>query len=1049
MKISLKAMDQPKIVLLGTACILLTGILCLYRIPVELTPKINIPVFFVVIPYPGAAPEDVETQITKDLEKKLNALKSLDYLHSISAEGYCSVIVHFQDNTNLQEAKRDLRELVDEAKVDFPEEAEEAIIKDIDFSNIPLLFVTIHGQESAEVLKELAERFRDELTAVPGVSEIDLFGGLEREIHIDVDFNALKEYQLSLGQVEQALRAQNINIPGGHLNVGTQEFLIRSIGEFQSLDDISNTVIQNAEGKVTLLKHIAKVKDSNKKIDTLARINGDPGVTLIIQRELGINTLQTIKELRKKIEWLSRSLSNHIHVTISFDQSDEIGSMVQQLGSTIIYSSILVVLCLIWIMGFRNALLVSTAIPTSLLFGFICFQLAGISISGITLFSLILISGMVVDGAIVVGENIYRHIENDLDGINAAKLGIHEVGEAVISADLTTIAAFLPMIFIAGILGQFLAIMPQVVAYTLLGSMIIDHFALPVLASMLMKKSKPRKIKILSWPLDMLKILHMKLLHLGLRFPWTTLWICFVLFLIAMAMALFGFLGYEFMPNIDRGRFSINIEMPRGTSIFKTDEVTREVEKWVRKIPAYELESYVTTIGQTNRLNADILEGGGSGPEFGKVTVKLVDHKFRTRTLPEILDEYRSWLKGKFPGVQIRFYVQKDGPPVGAAMAIRIQGEDMNQLNTVATRMQQLLSHCPGASDIQSDYRANAPQYRIQIDRIKAGAYGITALQISTEVARAFLGKEVGKITLNDEKIEIRLQLEQSFRTTKESLEKLFVPTSTGSPIPIAQVAKVEEFFGLAAINRRDLKRTVTVRCETAHRWSSDDILLWLKQEMKTFYVPSKITLILGGETEERDKSLKSAKQVMGISVLLILLILTAQFNSFVQPFIIIMTIPMSIIGVVFGLYFLDQRFGFLPFIGIIALSGIVVNDAIVLVDFTNLLRRGGLPLKEAIIRSSQLRLRAVMLTTITTVFGLIPLALNWGGGGLFWAPLAWTIICGISVATLLTLVVIPVMYFLFSAKSLVPSKSTPTINFEEALKRSQLQELGLLEESH
>lgn len=1046
MKNSQKAVDHPKIVLLGTICVLLSGILSLSMIPVELTPKINIPVFFVVIPYPGAAPEDVETQITKELETKLNTLKALDYLQSISAEGYASVIVHFQENTNLQEAKRDLRELVEEAKVEFPEEAEDAIIKDVDFSNIPLLFVTLHGQESSEVLKELAERFRDDLIAVPGVSEIDLFGGLEREIHVDVDFHALKEYQLSLAQIEQALREQNVNFPGGHLEVGNQDFLIRSIGEFQTLDDIANTVIQNKDGQVTLLKHIANVQDAHKKIDTFARINGDPGVTLIIQRELGINTLQTVRELRDKIKELSQKLPKHIHVTISFDQSDEINSMIEQLGSTVIYSGFLVTVSLMLVMGIRNALLVCTAVPTSLLFGFICFQLADIPISGITLFSLILITGMVVDGAIVVGENIYRHVENGLEGVSAAKLGIYEVGGPVISADLTTIAAFMPMIFIAGILGQFLAVMPQVVAYTLLGSVIIDHYTLPVLSSMLMKKRKPLKTKIIAWPIEFFKAVHMKLLRLALRFPWTTLLGCVFLFLASIAMAGLGFLGYEFMPNIDRGRFSINIEMPRGTSIFKTDEVARELEKLVREIPKEELESYVTTVGQTSRLNADILEGGGSGPEFGKITVKLVDHKFRTRTLLEVLEEYRKRLQGKFPGVQIRFYVQKDGPPVGAAMAIRIQGDDLEQLGALGSRMQHLLARCPGASDIQSDYRANAPQYRIQIDRVKAGAYGITAREISAEVSRAFLGKEVGKITLQDEKIEIRLQLEKEFRNTKEFLEKLYVSTPAGGQVPIAQVAQIEEVFGLASIHRRDLRRTVTVRCETAQGWSSDDLLLWLKQEMKTFYVPTEVSITMGGETEERDKSLKSAKQVMGISILLILIILTAQFNSFIQPFIVIITIPLSIIGVVFGLYFLDQRFGFMPFIGIISLSGIVVNDAIVLVDFTNLLRRAGLPLYEAVIRSAQRRLRAVMLTTITTVFGLLPLALNWGGGGLFWAPLAWTIICGISVATLLTLIIIPVMYYLFSTE--VSGQPQQSMDFEALLKQSQQQELGLLKDT-
>lgn len=1028
MKLSQQALERPKVVLLATLCLAVAGLICLWTIPIELTPKIDVPVFFVVVPYPGAAPEDVETYITKDLEKKLNTIKSLDFLSSISSEGVSTVIVRLQEESDLKEARQDLRHLVESAEVDFPEEAEPAIIENIDFTNIPLVFITLHGKTSPFVLKEWAKKFQDDIEAIDGVSEVHLFGGQEREIQVRIHPEKLKEYQLSLAQIEDALRSQHLNFPGGYLQVGQQEFLIRTVGEFQKIEDIENTVVSQEKGQVLLLKHLGEVQDTYKKLDTIARLNGEPGVTLIVQREVGINTIQTVNQIRKKTQERLRELPQEIHCSITFDQSDEIRVMIQQLGSTVLYGSFIVCLCLMLVMGIINALLVCCAIPISLLFGFICMLFADVAISGITLFSLILIMGMVVDGAIIVIENIYRHVEKGLQSKEAAKIGIHEIGEAVISADLTTVSAFLPMVFIVGVMGQFLAIMPQVVAFTLLGSMLADHFLLPVLASYCMRKKTIKADKEF-WGLALFRKVFQGMLRLSLRFPKLLLFLSVLSIAFTGIFVFLGFLGYEFIPEIDRGRFSINFELPKGTPIEKTDEVARFLENEVQKIPSEELENYVTTVGNTNKLNADVLEGGGSGPEFGKITVQLVDPRKRQRTLTTILNEYRQSVQGKLPGVRLHFYVQKDGPPVGAAMAIRIQGEDLKVLGEVSIQIEALLRTCPGAEDIQNDFIANSPQLQIQVHRIQAGSYGLNARQIASEVSSAFLGKEVGKMTLRGEKVEIRLQLDSRFCKERKHIEQLYLRSSQGHFIPLAQVAEVSEISAPASIHRRNLKRTITVRCETTSDWSSDDLLLWLQKEMKTFPLPSGIQLEMGGETEERDKSLGSARGAMGISILLIFLILTIQFNSFTQPLLILATIPLSLIGVVFGLYFLDLKFGFMPFIGIISLTGIVVNDAIVLVDFTNQLRATGLSKKEAILLSAEQRLRAVLLTTITTVGGLLPLALNWGGGGLFWVPLAWSIICGISVATLLTLVVIPVLYFL-----LVPENEVLCPNPREVL---------------
>ena len=644
----------------------------------------------------------------------------------------------------------------------------------------------------------------------------------------------------------------------------------------------------------------------------------------------------------------------------------------------------------------------------------------------ITIFATILIVGLVVDGAMIVGENIYHHFERGLNPIEASKEGISEVGTAVISADLTTISAFFPMIFIVGIMGQVMSYMPWVIIFALIGSIIIDHFTLPMIASKYMRLSKQGKemkrfarIFFIGNRLFRFLTRHYKpLLRWTIFHRKAVVFTGILLFFIALFVIGSGAIKIDFFPKEEMGRFNINFELPVGSTVERTNRLAQQIERIIARIP--EVKEYVSTIGNTGMIMTDLTEtagSGGSGPEFGKILVNIGNDNERKRSQSEVIEEVDSKL-AEIPGIKYSFFEVEMGPPVGRPVAIQISGEDFEELKDISQIVETHLNSIPGTKNVQNSFQKNKPQISIKVDRTNAAKYGVSAQEITLQVMAAFLGYEATEIMLGDELVDVRIINKEAHRRNFEDVLDTPVFSTTGMKIPLRQLARVEITEGIYSIQRRNLRRSVTVGCDVEEGYTPQDIFSSLQNRMESTPPPQGYILEYGGEEEERKRSFESITRVMFLGIILIFFVLTAQFDSFKQPLVILFTVPLSIIGVVTGLMITQLTFSFMAFVGVVALVGIVVNDGIVLIDFINRRRRQGADLISAILEAGPRRLRPVILTTVTTIGGLLPITLNLGGGGKFWAPLGVSIIFGLLFATLLTLVMVPSVYSIFERRA-------------------------------
>ena len=1019
-----RLIDKPIAVYLSSIFIILLSLFAFHKLPIEDTPKIVVSFVSVQVPYPGAVSEDVESQIIRKLEEKVDTLNEIKNIYSLASEGVAKVFVEFYDGIDPKDALRDVQDKVDKVQRDLPDEAEDPILTDVNIDNLPILLIAISGDSTLFLLKDIAEDLQPIIESVQGVAEVVIFGGLEREIHVNVDPIRSASYGITYDQIALALKSQNMTLPGGHMEFGDKEYLIRTSGMFTTIKEIGDTIIYFKDNKLLKLSDIAEITDSYKRKKTISRINGKNGVTLAVRKQSNINTLKTVSTIKQRLTELSSTLPPGINITFSHDKSTGILRLVHQLSANAIYGGILVILILFITMGFSNAILISIAIPFSVLITLLFLYIFGMNISGIGIFSMILILGLVVDGAIIVGENIYQKFEQGHSGTDAAKKGILEVAWPVFSSDLTTIAAFLPMLLVTGLSGQFLMVIPMVVTFALIGSVMVDHIIIPTIAARVMKvrEKADKNGSIRSGSISFVSRfeLHIRKSFGKIRQFYTSiqsysfehrksvLVYALIAVLFCVGLIISGLLGFEFFPKVDIGKFSIDFELEPGSSIDETNKIANKLEKHLDGIP--EIVSYITTIGNTQALISDIREGGKEGPEYGKISIELVDTNERERTQTEVLEEIKEQI-GEIPGVKLSYFELREGPPTGADIAIKVSGKTLSTLFNLAETVQQKLENTQGVYNVRSDFRKGKSELNIAVNREKASIYGINTNDIANAVAKSFLGYVATEIEMDDEDIDIRIQNKKHFKKNIEDISNVYISTLDGTSIPIGEVAKISLKNSISDIRRLNRERTVTIRAEVEKGFSTDTVKKYVEKEMENEDIPHNYKIIYGGESEERDRSIKELSYSMLLAIILIYFILAIQFNSYKQPCIILLTIPLSFVGVVVGLVITKNNFGFMAFVGIIALTGIVVNDSIVLISYINNLVNQGVDVKDAILEAGKRRLRPVLMTTVTTIGGLLPLSLNLGGGGEFWAPMGWSIIFGIGVSTFLTLIIIPIIY--------------------------------------
>ncbi|MFQ5514298.1 MAG: efflux RND transporter permease subunit [Myxococcota bacterium] len=1018
----MKAIDsllaRPLPIHLAALLLGLFGLWSAYTLPLKRNPSVEVPVVVVTAEYVGAAPEDVEAEVTLELEEELNTIDSLRHLRSISAEGIAWLVLEFEDRADMTASVQAVRDKVDLAEPDLPDGVENLTVREISFDDLPILFFTIVGSPDPYLLRDIAEELEPKLESVPGVSRIDIFGGYQREVRILVDPPLLTHYGLTFDQVAAALRRQAAPAPAGRLRSSAREFLLRPTGEFQSLEEIRHTVIARRAGNPVRLADLARVELDHERMQSGAFFDGEPCVTLIARRRVDVNTLETARRLLARVDAVRASLPPGVEIHTTSNSVRIIEAMVQQLSLSALMGLGLVVGVLWLVFGWRQALLVSSVLPFSLLAVFAGLKIFGMAISNIALFSIVLVLGLVVDGAIIVGEAIYREREAGRSRRAAAQHGLERVGIPVLSAHLTTIAAFVPMLLMVGVMGQFMAVLPKVVIFALTGALFVDHLLLPAIAGRieLRRRTSPRLrapdgLPWFSPELPRARRLYLGHLDYALRHAKGVVGLAGLAVGLAVLLLSTGVIRSIFLPTADRGRVWVNYELPPGTPIEETGRVGRLISHEIAELP--EVESIVLTTGDTGALKSDQRESGRVGPRFGKVTVELVDAEQRKRSQEVIAALLRKRL-AHLAGVTLDVEQLSEGPPVGAALTLRLHGRDLEDLEHAARIVEARVRELPLARDVRVDYARTNPETRVILDRtLAATLHGITQDQVSRTLLSAFEGDKLGRMWIGNQRVDIRLIASPSFAHTTENVRELGLRSRSGELVPLGELAEVRYALSHGAIFRQDTRRTVTVFADAAPGSSSLELEKAALQAVTELSMPPGVELGLGGEREERDRSYASLWRALKWGLLLIFVVMAIQFNSLVQPLIVLAAVPLSLIGIVLGLLVTGLPFSFMVFIGAVALTGIVVNDGIVMVDAINRNRADGMPLQNAIRDAALSRLRPVLLTTITTAFGLLPLTLNVAGGGEFWVPLGVAIISGLVVASALTLHFVPVLYAL------------------------------------
>ncbi|GAB7080819.1 efflux RND transporter permease subunit [Megalodesulfovibrio paquesii] len=1011
------ALSRPWAVVVSVVGIILFGAASYVSLPRESSPDITIPYVFITTRYEGVAPEDMETLITMPLERKLKALKGVEEMKSTSEEGLSFISIKFLPSENIDDALQKVRDKVDQAKPDLPTDLEDdPEVEEANFSDQPILQIALSGEFSAKRLKRMAEDLQDRIESIPGVLEAPIIGGLTREIHVELDLDRVGFYHLPVSSILNSVSQSNVNMPGGSLDIGEGKYQVRVPEEFSNPAEINSLVAYVRDGKPIYVRDVAEIKDSNKDPATVSRIQGQPSVTVQVKKRAGENIIFITDEVKRVVEEMRPQLPPSLRIDLMADQSKDIRRMVSDLENNIITGLILVLGVVLVGIGGRSAVFVSIAIPLSMLVSFIVLDMMGITLNMVVLFSLILALGMLVDNGIVMVENIYRYMQLGHSRFEAARLGAGEVAWPVITSTLTTVAAFFPMLYWPGIMGEFMSYLPLTCIIALSASLFVALVVNPVLSAKF--QTVPRGVAADGEiPPGWIQRRYRGLLEWSLRHRGLVVVLCIAsLFGSIVAFGAFG-RGVEFFPDIEPNRAIIEIKAPVGTNLATSDRLVRIAEQVALTYP-----DILFVISQAGMEGGDPFSSGGTGEHLSQITLEFKEMKERSRPSSAIVSELREILKEKIKGAEVRVEKQEEGPPTGSPVTLELLSDNLQDLDAMAQTLHKLLEATPGLVNVKDNVLRGKPELAVHVDKEKAALLGLDAYTIAYTVKTAFNGAKVGVYREEDEEYDIVAKLPKKDRSSVEAVRRLTVAGPNGEPIPLTSVASVELSSGLGGVHRKDQKRVATLEADVSGRLANDAIAE-LTARLNTMSWPRGMTWRFAGEQEEQQKAQAFLTKAFGAAVLLILLVLLAQFNSLGVPFIILTSVALSLIGVFLGLLVTNTAFGvIMTGVGVVSLAGVVVNNAIVLIDYFNVLREQGLEVHEALIRTGMTRFRPVLLTAVTTMLGLLPMAagvsydflnLQWDIGGesaQWWGPMAVAVLFGLLVATFLTLVLVPVL---------------------------------------
>jgi multidrug efflux pump subunit AcrB len=1019
------------------------GFASLFSMPLESDPEVKIPAAIVTTVYPGASPADIEKLVTDRIEEKLKNLDELSKLTSSSSEGVSMVSIEFDARADLVESIRDLRDEVANMKSDLPEDASDPIITEISTSDFPIISASLLSNLPPTEMKKYGEDLRDILEGIPGVSEVMLSGLQGEEVQVLVDIRKLEGYEISVSEVVGAISRNHTDFPIGSLLTNGFYYTASLKAQFTSAAELLELPIVSRGGQNIYLRDIAEVrevfseKSSESKVFKIGENGSLDSVTLQVKKKTGGNIVEIADKVKDEVEkYKNEVLPPSADVLISNDWSEYVRDDIRTLGRSALQTIAIIFIVLFLALGKKEALMVGFSIPLIFLLAFIGLNFVGETLNGIVLFSLILSLGLIVDTAIVIMEGVYEGVkEKGLNGKDAALLAIHTYKAPLIAGTLTTVSVFIPMMLMSGVMGEFVKHIPITINFTLFSSLFVAIFILSAIASRVFrnyhkteKKDKKPFLERFITPLRAWYLIKIRNILISKKKRRGIVVGMFVALAASFTLPIMGVLRVEMFPSIDLDFFMVNVELPVGSTLEETSRITSQVEEMIPDLP--EVKNYVSIVGGAG-ANFTFDAGGISSTNRSQITVNLTKMDQRKIKSYEIAEMMREKIK-PITEADVEVEELSAGPPSGAPVEVRVKGEDVGQLEMVAELLVSEFEKVPGVRDVSSDVTHGTGEFHFKLKRDRLNFYGVNAVAVAADLRTAVFGNDSVKILRGGEETPIVVMLD--FRTEEcksdkfiQILEKrdrvtlcrnnpsdisqirnLLISTPKGM-IPVSELAEVELHPAITIIRHRDTETVVNVHAYTEEGTLPVDVVEQIQSNLPNFsnQIPAGVWLEFGGETEDIAESFTSLFRAMGIGIFLIILILVLQFNSFRQPFIIMFTLPLALIGVFFGLTLIGRNLSFPGFIGIVALSGVVVNDAIVLIDRINKNIKKGLPKLEAIIQSGGQRMQPIILTTITTAFGVLPLAF----ANEMWGDLAWSIALGITFATILTLVMVPIFY--------------------------------------
>jgi HAE1 family hydrophobic/amphiphilic exporter-1 len=1011
MNISNLAIKRPVATIMLLLMVVVVGFSSLVGMPLDLLPKIEYPVALVMTNYPNASPEEVESIITKPLEQSLSAVEGLDQIQSVTMEGRSIVVVQFKMETDMNFATLNMREKVALVTPYLPDDASEPTVFKMDMAAAPVAQIYVSGNKSLnELNNEVKDNVSSYIERVAGVASVSVVGGIDEEIAIKFNQERLSGYGLALSQISQILSAENINMPSGDISKGSTKVIVRTIGQFDSIDDIRNVPITVSDRSIVRLSDIATITSALKDQTSISRIDGQTAVAMIVTKQSDANTVSVSNGIKSTLVSLEKQYPD-LKFTIGFDQADYIRNSVASVSNSAIVGGILALLVVfLFLNNIRTTLVIGISIPTSLLATFALMKSQGITLNLITLSALTLAVGMLVDNSIVVLENIFRTRQFVGTAEEAAILGSKEISLAVVASTLTTVLVFLPIALSSGISSLMFSDFCFTIIIALLASLVVSLTVVPMLSSRLLdkglatnyirigeKRYEFKYLKKFAVFFDWLKYEYEHYIRIALTMRKKIIVVCIIMFLVSIVSVVL--VGTELLPSADEGSFEVSIDMPYGTSLHDKDLFASKVEAVISAIP--ELSHYSMTIGGDSMF---------SSSENPSISVTLVKKWKRDKSTAEIVKEVDLQLKS-FVGAEIKVAESSSMSLMlgGSDITVIIKGKELSGLKKIGEDLIASISNVEGVSKTEINLAEGNPEIKVKIDRNSATFYGITAYQLANSLKSAINGTTSTKLKVDGNEIDIQLSLSDQYTSSIENMKQVVLTGASGAQVPVGQIATFEYGNSPNTINRLNQERSVSLDVTVEGR-DLGSVSKDVNSLVTNYPFPEGYSIDADGQQKQMAEAFSSLMLALIVSVALVYLLLAAQFESLVLPFIVMMSIPFAMSGAFFALFLTGTRLSMTSFLGLIMLVGIVVNNAILLIEFISQNKKI-MGRDEALVQAGKLRLRPILMTTTTTCVGMIPISLGLGEGGEMLAPMAISIIGGLTASTLVTLILIPVLY--------------------------------------